>query len=457
MRRVLASLAVAAAIAVVFARQARPQAPPSFVNWESPHVHPLDMTPDGMRLLAVNTADARLLVYDLTAPAPVLLAAIPVGLDPVSVRARSDGEAWVVNQVSDSVSIVDLATLRVVATLATGDEPADVVFAGSPQRAFVSCGQVSQVLVFDPADLAAPPASIAIDAVEPRALAVSPSGDRVYAAIFESGNASTTLGGGSTMSGGFPPNVVSDATGPYGGKNPPPNAGTEFNPPINPALPTPPPVALIVKRGPDGRWRDDNVGDWTDFVTGASAARSGRRPGWDLPDRDLAVIDAGTLAVSYVSGLMNINMALGVNPVTGEVAVAGTDALNQIRFEPNVSGRFLRVNLALVAAGGAGGAVVRDLNPHLDYTTPTVPQADRDRSIGDPRGIAWNAAGTRAYVTGMGSGNLVVLDAAGERAGLTSTVPVGEGPTGIVLDEARDRIYVLNKFAASISVEDDAG
>ena len=52
MRRVLASLAVAAAIAVVFARQARPQAPPSFVNWESPHVHPLDMTPDGMRLLS---------------------------------------------------------------------------------------------------------------------------------------------------------------------------------------------------------------------------------------------------------------------------------------------------------------------------------------------------------------------------------------------------------------------
>src|SRR5205085_8011289 len=87
MRRVLALLAAAAAVAVVFARQARPQAPPSFVNWESPHVHPLDLTPDGTRLLAVNTADARLLVYDLTAPAPALLAAIPVGIDPVSVRA----------------------------------------------------------------------------------------------------------------------------------------------------------------------------------------------------------------------------------------------------------------------------------------------------------------------------------------------------------------------------------
>src|SRR5205814_5473597 len=102
-------------------------------------------------------------------------------------------EAWVVNLISDSVSIVDLATSRVVATLATGDEPADVVFAGSPPRAFVSCGQPSQVLVFDPADLAAAPTSLAIEAMEPRALAVSPGGDRVYAAIFEPGHASTTI------------------------------------------------------------------------------------------------------------------------------------------------------------------------------------------------------------------------------------------------------------------------
>ena len=42
------------------------EANPSFVNWETPHVHPLDMTPDGTRLLAVNTPDNRLEVFDLT-------------------------------------------------------------------------------------------------------------------------------------------------------------------------------------------------------------------------------------------------------------------------------------------------------------------------------------------------------------------------------------------------------
>jgi hypothetical protein len=34
-----------------------------FVNWESPHVSPVDLTPDGSRLLAVNTADNRLEVF----------------------------------------------------------------------------------------------------------------------------------------------------------------------------------------------------------------------------------------------------------------------------------------------------------------------------------------------------------------------------------------------------------
>src|SRR5436189_62665 len=56
---------LAAAGAAVFSGPAPGQSP-SFVNWESPHVHPLDMTPDGTRLLAVNTPDNRLLVYDLT-------------------------------------------------------------------------------------------------------------------------------------------------------------------------------------------------------------------------------------------------------------------------------------------------------------------------------------------------------------------------------------------------------
>src|SRR5262245_10240873 len=89
--------------------------PSTFVNWESPPVHPVDMTPDGTTLLVTNTADDRLEIFTLGGPLPVRVASIPVGLDPVSVRARTNGQAWVVNRVSDSVSVVDLAARNVVA------------------------------------------------------------------------------------------------------------------------------------------------------------------------------------------------------------------------------------------------------------------------------------------------------------------------------------------------------
>jgi YVTN family beta-propeller protein len=433
-------------------------AQPSFVNWETPHVHPLDLTPDRSRLLAVNTPDDRLEVFDVTSGMPVLLAEIPVGIDPVSVRARTNGEVWVVNHVSDSVSIVDLATLNVRATIATADEPEDVAFAGNPQRAFVSCSQADQVQVFDPTNPAAAPLVVPLDGEDPRAMAVNGAGNEVYVAIFDSGNATTVIGGGAQpvpgagMNIGFPPNVVSDPNGPYGGVNPPPNSGTSFSPAQDPNNPAPPPVSLIVRRNSMGRWMDDNNHDWTDMVSGANAAASGRRPGWDLVDHDLAIIDTTTLNVRYATGLMNVCMAVGVNPSNGQVTVVGTEATNEIRFEPVLSGKFVRVKMATVDAAGPTTLGVVDLNPHLDYSTSTVPQSERDRSIGDPRGIVWNAAGTRGYVSGMGSNNLIIVDSTGARAGAAQTTAVGEGPTGVALDEARSRLYVLDKFESAISV-----
>ncbi|MFN7020083.1 MAG: hypothetical protein ACK4WH_01985 [Phycisphaerales bacterium] len=430
-----------------------------FINWETPHVSPVCTTPDGNSLLVVNTADNRLEIFSILSGMPVKVGSVPVGLDPVSVKTRTNTEAWVVNHISDSVSVVDLSSMNVRATLTTPNEPCDVGFANGAagELAFVSCAQANTVAVYQTGNLSAAPTLIPILGERPRSIAVSPDRSRVYVAIFESGNRSTIIGGGGGSNIAFPPNAASRPEGPYGGVNPPPNSGATFDPPIAPQNrapnPNPPAVGLIVKKNAAGRWMDDNSGDWTNLVSGPQAALSGRPVGWDLYDHDVAIINPSTLGVTYATGLMNICMSLAVNPATGRVTVVGTDATNHVRFEPNVNGRFLRVLFASTDSAG-GNSALADLNPPLDYLTHTLPQTTRDRSIGDPRGIAWNSAGTVGYVSGMGSNNVVIVDGAGGRDGPIDRIDVGQGPTGLALDEPRNRLYVLNKFDGSISVID---
>lgn len=403
----------------------------SFVNWETPQTHPVEITPDGTRLLVLSTPQGRLLVYSLFSDPPQLVGSIPVGLEPVSVRSRTPDEAWVVNSISDTVSIVNIKTLNVRQTLSVGDEPYDVVFAGSPERAFVSVAALNQLWVYS-AETPTTPTTVNIQGEDPRALATD--GSKVYAAIFESGNKTTVI---KTA-------TVSATINPYAGDpNPPPNSGTGFNPPLAPGLPTPPAVSLIVKRMPDNTLRDDNNGNWTGAVLS------------NQHDNDVVVIDADTLAVQTpAKGLMNANMAIALRPLgvgANEVTVVGTDATNLTRFEPNLKSTFVRVNMGFFNTASPATPTVVDLNPHLTYAVRSIPQAQRDESLGDPRGIAWNPAGTVGYVTGMGSNNLVAIAPGGARL---ARLDLGEGPTGVVYDEFRDRLYVLNRFDSSLSIVD---
>ena len=64
-----------------------------FVNFETPHLHPIDLVPGGSALLAVNTADNRLETFSLVSGLPRPAGSVGVGLDPVSVRARSANSA----------------------------------------------------------------------------------------------------------------------------------------------------------------------------------------------------------------------------------------------------------------------------------------------------------------------------------------------------------------------------
>src|SRR4029078_12911460 len=81
------------------------------------------------------------------------LDSVSVGMEPVAVAARNNTEVWVVNHLSDSISIVDLSgsTPRTVRTLLVGDEPRDIVFAGpNRSRAFITTAHRGQNTGRDP-------------------------------------------------------------------------------------------------------------------------------------------------------------------------------------------------------------------------------------------------------------------------------------------------------------------
>ena len=132
---------------------------------------------------------------------------------------------------------------------------------------------------------------------------------------------------------------------------------------------------------------------------------------------------------------MTTPMALGMAP-DGRVIAVGTEAKNEVRFESNLRSRFIRSEVAVLPAAGAVTSARADLNPHLNYTQPTIPPLQRMLSIGDPRGVAVSADGTRAYATGLGSSNIVSFSLA--NLARLGSCNVGDGPTGIVLDAARE-------------------
>ncbi|RKG98049.1 hypothetical protein D7X74_40490, partial [Corallococcus sp. CA047B] len=76
-----------------------------FTVFESGQVRPLSLSPNGQWLFAVNTPDNRLEIFQVGTSGLTHTGSVPVGLEPVAVAARTNDEVWVVNHLSDSVSI----------------------------------------------------------------------------------------------------------------------------------------------------------------------------------------------------------------------------------------------------------------------------------------------------------------------------------------------------------------
>ncbi|HYD49977.1 MAG TPA: hypothetical protein VEB21_16590, partial [Terriglobales bacterium] len=523
---------VLAALALL-ATQAAAQSGPLYTEFETGPVRPLAKSPDGTKLFAVNIPDGRLEIFDIGGDGSLTAAgSVHVGLEPCAVAARTDSEVWVVNHLSDSVSIVDVSVTpaRVTRTLLVGDEPRDIVFAAGNTKAFITTAHRGQYRV-DPAIAAVPGAGdpqlttagvgrsdvwvfdatdpgsafggtplkiVSLFGDTPRALAVGNDDNTVYAAVFHSGNQTTTVsedivrdgftaatqGGGDGITtplacqGGSNPGTActsnADCTG--GGTCPVLPGGA-----VPGGLPGPstnhegvlaPETGIIVKFDKtQGIWVDQFGRNWSNGVR------------FSLPDKDVFAIDATSLneTQNWTSvGTILFNMA--VNPVSGKVYVSNTEANNLIRFEgPGVYGRTYgedstvngKLALSRIAVLDSGSVGNCHLNSHIDYSVRPAPASVKDSSLATPTEMKVSGDGSTLYVAAFGSGKVGVFDTADLENCTTSpgsfdpTVESanyisvsGGGPAGLVLEEygdadpSNDRLYVMTRFDNGISVVD---
>jgi YVTN family beta-propeller protein len=464
--RWLSSALLSGLLGVLFAGAAPAQ--DNYTLFESGPVRPLALSPDKTKLFACNIPDGRLEIFSVSSGGLTHIGSVPVGLEPVAVAARSNTEVWVVNHLSDSISIVDVPTQRVTRTLLVGDEPRDIVFAGpGGNRAFITAAHRGQnrpgdpqllvggvgrsdVWVFDATSLGAalggtPVALLNLFGDTPRALAVSPDGGTVYAAVFHSGDQNTVV-----VQGALPtPPPTPDYVNPAGGTIPTPQVG------------------VMLKYQSGTTWVDVTGATHTDLVK------------FTLPDHDVFVIDANastpvqTGVYDHV-GTILYNMA--VNPVSGVVYVSNTDANNFDRFEgggdpntappePNLRGELHHARISILS--GSSTVATRHLNKHIDYSLApsSVPASTNQKSLGIPTDMAVTSNGATLYVAAFGSQEIGIIDT------VALALPPSDpgaftpdaanhihlsagGPGGLVLDQGRNRLYAYTRFDDGISIVD---
>src|SRR4029453_5383989 len=92
-----------------WAARQRVHEPTGFQLFESPQVNPIVLNESGTRLYVANTTSNSVSVVNTASNA--VFAPIEVGQDPAALAVRPGAnELWVSNHVSDTVSIVDIAT-----------------------------------------------------------------------------------------------------------------------------------------------------------------------------------------------------------------------------------------------------------------------------------------------------------------------------------------------------------
>lgn len=441
--------------------------------FESVPTHPLAVSDDGTLLFAINAPANCLEIFEISGSELTLRSTVSVGIDPVSVAQRTQTEIWVVNHISDSISIVDIAGRpRIIETLQVGDAPWDVVFADNGRgridrqhnrrnRAFVSASfrgqhhpQFSTKLLLKNrldvengkrgeligrADLwafdidqntndksLAGIINLFTDTI--RSLAVNQDGSRVYATAFKSGNRTTITP------------VPFDAL-----------IGEKWS---TDGVGMPEPI-LIVQQNDQKHWLDLLGRDWSstlnfsiadnDFfvINAASDLKLGNqsRPVFNRQAIESTVKDLGSILFNSV-----------YDPVHNRIIISGLESNNLQPMVDKLQGKFVSNQLVIVDFGKSDTPEVRKMS--LDSEEFALPGVTRGMAL--PGALHVNAANGALLLASLGGnklsqfklstkdGSYKVSDLTQQYLGKTSEgagITAG-GPIGFATDK-RDRLLIV--------------
>jgi len=359
-------------------------------------------------------------------PAPSIAGGL-VGVDafPTAVAVSpQDGQVYVVNTGSDSVSIIDADTRIAAATIAVGRTPYGIALTPDGRTAYVANAGDNSVSVIDTQE---PRVTATIEVGEnPYGVAVAPDGERVYV---------TNQTGGSLTVIGAVKSTIPVGRAPTG-------------------------VAI----SPDGEWAYvvDNeahsliVVD-TDAGTSAGIIPVGKHPAQVAVTPDGAhafVTNAGGCSVSVVD--------LSSTAVTETLMVSD----HPIGVAIGADGRFAYVT-ALDASLLAGTLTI------IDIATGAM----KTLHAGAPYGVAPDPAGDRVYITDFRSQTLSVIAASDEpdevgpdrnadsltarkrpsQKDTAPSIPIDRGALNVVADPDTGRAFVIRSDDDAIEVIDSSG
>jgi DNA-binding beta-propeller fold protein YncE len=184
------------------------------------------------------------------------------------------------------------------------------------------------------------------------------------------------------------------------------------------------------------------------------------------PDYDVVEIDAtlGTITRN-IPAVGTMNFGIAVQPNTGDLWVANTEARNLIFFEPVLKGHAVDNRVTKIALGGPTPVVTPyDLNPGINYGAfPNT--AALNTALAQPTDVVWNPAGTLLYVASLGTDRIGVVNPSGAvttrieigtNPGSTTNPRTKKGPRGLVHHQTLNRLYVLNRLSQSVTTIDTA-